>query len=1002
MTALFERLLAQRRALALAFALLLAVGVAALLRLPAAILPEVTFPRLTVIADAGELPADQVLRAVTRPLESSVRRVPGVRELRSTTSRGSVEMDLDCEWSTDMNLALQRVQAQVEAVRATLPAGTTVEARLMNPAIFPVLGYSLVSDSRPLAELRDLAVLRLQPELARLPGCAEVVVQGGRRFEARVALDPSALAARGLTAAQVADVIRHANDLESVGLLEGNQELYLGLVDARPPDLDALARLPVPVADGVTVPLGSLGRVSLEEAPEFTRYRAQGREAVLVNLLRRPSASTVTLADAARRWFETHHALLPPDVHVQVFYDQSRLVRASMASVRDSLLVGALLAILIVALFLGSARLGLAGAVVLPGAIAATLGVLALAGLSLDMMTLGGVAAAIGLVLDDAIVVVEHLAHRGGAPRAAAMAEILPTLVGSSLCTLAIFLPFLGLGGVTGAFFRVLALSMALMLAASLVLCATIVPLLAPAAPPARGLPAAARAGRVLDAVLARRWAGVALVLACLALAAPLGLALGTGFLPEMDEGALILDYVSPPGTSLEETDRMLQQLEQEIAATPEITAWSRRTGDQLGFFITEPNVGDYVLTLREGRRRAADDVADDLRGRIAARLPALKVEFGQLVEDVIGDLVSSPEPVEARIFGDDRAVVQARARDAAAALARVPGVVDVKDGIVVSGPNVVVAPTAGAARFGLDAADLAEAVRPAVSGLDAGEIARGVRAWPVRVTLPRPPGGPDALAQLPVPVAKGRWLPLAEVGALHVDAGETEIARDNLRTYDAVTARLSGRDLGSAMRDVQRALAAALVLPPGMSVRYAGLYAEQQSSFRGLAVVLAGAVLAVLLVLLVAFRSWRACAAVLAVTLASLAGVFAALHVAGATFNISSFVGAIMMVGIVSENAFFLVAEHRRRLAAGAAPREAARGASQRRARPVLMTTAAGIAALAPLALGIGSGSALLRPLAVAVVGGFTLSVPLLLLALPALLTGVWRAPEGAGSGGA
>jgi len=991
----FAGLLGQRRAIALVFTLLLALGIATALRMPAAMLPEVSFPRITIIADAGELPADQMLRSATRPLEASVRRVPGMRELRTVTSRGSVEMDLDFEWSADMNLALQRVQAQVSAVRSTLPEGTTVESKLMNPTVFPVLGYSLVSDTRSLAELRDLAVLRLQPELSRLPGCAEVVVQGGRILEARVALDPLALQSRGLDAGAIADQLKRANAIESVGLLEANHELYLGLADGRPTDLASLESLPVPVADGTTVPLGSLGRISLEEAPAFTRYRAQGREAVLVNLLRRPSASMVTLADATARWFAGHRDVLPPDVRLQVFYDQSRLVRASIRSVGDSLLVGSLLAILLVVLFLGSLRLGLAGAVVLPGSIAITLAALGSFGLGLDMMTLGGIAAAVGLVLDDAIVVVEHLAHRRDLPRAAAIAEIFPALVGSSLCTLAIFLPFQGLGGVTGAFFRVLALTMSLMLGASLVLCMTVVPLFAPAAPPERALRAPGRAQRLLAAFLARPWLGLAAVLACFALAVPLALTLGTGFLPEMDEGALILDYRSPPGTSLTETDRILQQVEHEIDATPEISSWSRRTGDQLGFFITEPNNGDYVLTLKEKRRRSADEVADDLRGRIEAAQPALEIEFGQLVEDVIGDLTTTPQPIEVRVFGEDRPLLLKRAEEAASALGRIAGVVDVKSGTVVSGPNVVVVPGPAAARLGLATDDLARAVQPAISGLDAGEILRGARAWPVRVTLPGgiggdPGGSASALTQMAIPVAKGRWAPLGSVASVRIDAGETEIARDNLRTYVPVTARLSGRDLGSAMRDVQAGMKRALVLPADMSIEYSGQWAEQQESFRGLAVVLVGAIAAVSLVLLVAFRSWRTTLAVLAVTLASLAGVFAALHVGGAAFNISSFVGAIMMVGIVSENAFFLVAAQHAALAAGADAAAAAQQAAARRARPILMTTAAGIAALAPLAMGFGSGSALLKPLALAVVGGFSLSALLLLLVLPALLAGI------------
>lgn len=995
MTRFFDWVHGQRRALALAMAGIVALGAWAAFRLPASILPEVTFPRITVIAASGELPSEAMLRSVTRPLEESIRRVPGVVEVRSTTSRGSVELNLDCSWRSEMNLTLQRIQAQIEAARTQLPPGTTLDARLMNPTLFPVLGFSLTSDRVSQARLRDVALLIVKPELARVPGVAEVVVQGGRRLEARIELDPVALQARGLDAAGVAEAIRNSSRLTSVGLFEANLQLYLGLADGRPTDLASLAALPIPVAGGPPVPLAQLGSIRLEDAPEFTRYQAGSRPAVLINLLRQPTASAVVLSQAAHRWFAENRRRLPPGTRIETFYDQSDLVRASAGSVRDSLLAGALLAGLVVMLFLRSLRLGLAGALVLPGSIALTLIALQLADQSLNMMTLGGIAAAVGLVLDDAIVVVEHLATRLTGPhagsRSQAMAEIFPTLCGSSLCTLAMFVPFVLLDGVTGAFFRALSFSMALMLAASLLLCLTLVPLLIPSRSlgAAHGGPGRRWFRRLLDFSIAQRAVGIVAVVACVAIAVPLQTRLGTGFLPEMDEGSLIMDYHAPPGTALSETDRMLQDVERILSSMPEITAWSRRTGDQLGFFITEPNGGDYVLRLRSGRRRNADAIADDLRTRVESAQPALVIEFGQLVEDVIGDLTTNPQPIEVRVFSEDRALAQIKAREVAHLLSRVRGVVDVKDGVVVSGPNVSIAPDPRAARLGLGAPALARAVEPAVAGVEVGEIVHGPRSWPVRVTLARPQGltGNAVLAAIAVPAGAGGRVRLGDLATLRTDPGETEIARDNLRTMVAVTARLTGRDLGSAMAEIRRRLRHELVLPADMTIRFGGLWAEQQTSFRGLAAVLLGVTALVALILLLAFRSWGQLAAVLLVVASSLCGVFAALHAGGATFNISSFVGAIMTVGIVSENAYFLVAAFQAARKEGEPLAEAARSAAIRRTRPILMTTAAGIAALAPLALGIGSGASLLRPLAIAVVGGFCASALLLLLVLPSLL---------------
>ena len=1003
---LFESLRRSRRAVAAALLVFGIVGVILGARLPASILPEVTFPRLTVIAGGGERPGEEMLRAVTKPIETALRRVPQLREIRSTTSRGDAEFDLDFAWGTNMDLALQRVQAQLEATRGQLPEGTELEAQTMSPTLFPVLGLSLASDSLSLAELRDLAILELRPELAALPGVGDVVVQGGRRPEARVTLDPAALESRHLDAVTVATVVRQAGDLGPVGLLESNRELYLGLTDARPADLAMLEALPIPIKDGSPVPLGALGKVSLEESPEFTRYVAHGREAVLVNVLRRPSASTLAMGQAVKKWLTLHRHELPRDLQIETFYDQSDLVLASVISVRDSLVVGALFAIAVVALVLGSLGLGLLGAVVLPGSIALTLLGFALSGQSLNMMTLGGIAAAVGLVLDDAIVVVEHLAHRAAeTPNdfhiARAMGEIVPVLTGSSLCTIAIFIPFMFLGGVTGAFFRVLALAMALMLGASWLLCVTLVPLIArPRAPrmnragAARGERlsrfrerASARFDRVTDYAARHAWVGILPPLVLLALLVPLKMTLGTGFLPEMDEGSLILDFITPAGTSLDETGHMLAPIEREIARTPEIESWSRRTGDQLGFFITEPNTGDYVLRLRAKRSRSSEDVAEDLRHRIESVAPAVEIEFGQLVEDVIGDLTTNPEPIEVRLFSEDRKLIEQRAAQAAEIISSVRGVVDVKSGVVVSGPILSIVPSPGAFRLGLAPDDVTHATEPLMAGIDAGTIPRGARSWPIRVVLPRPAGGPDALSEVRIPVAPGHSVRLGDIATLRVDPGETEIARDNQRTMVHVTGRLEGRDLGSAVNEIRGRLAHDLTMPADGRIEYAGLWAEQQSSFRGLLGVLAGAAAAVVMILVAAFRSWPRTLAVLFVVAASLAGVFVALHVGRATFNISSFVGAIMVVGIVAENAYFLVASHQDLLAEGVPPQQAAAAAARRRARPVLMTTAAGVAALLPLALGWGTGSALLRPLALAVVGGFLNAAPLILIALPALL---------------
>ena len=945
MTGFFLFLRAQRRALLAALAVAIAFGAWLTSRMPAAILPEVTFPRVKVIAESGERPGEEMLRAVTRPLEESLRRVPDLHEMRSITSRGSAEINLDCSWGTDMDRALQRVQAQVDAVRGRLPEGTSVEAQLMSPVLFPVYGFSLTSPTRSLAELRDLAVMRLQPELSRLPGVSQVMVQGGDRLEARVTLDPVELEGRGLDAATIAEAVGRATALQSVGLLDANRQLYLGIADARPPNLDALAAVPIPVAGGPPVALGRLGRIEL--APGAAVHALRGARAG-----RGAGEPAAPAVGQHARPVERGAALVPRA-------PRPAAARREGGDVLRPGRPGAGLGGQHARQPAGGRHHGDRGGDALPAPPAPRPGrrpraagqhrphpARALAGAPVaqpdDARRHRG---AVGLVLDDGIVVVEHLEHElraGGSRRevARSMAGILPTLVGSSLCTIAIFIPFMFLGGVAGAFFRVLALAMALdarQLAAGVHRAAA-----ALRRAPARGRrgpghrAGASRTppapGRLLRYATRHAWVAIVPPVLLLAAIPVLKAGVGSGFLPEMDEGALILDYVTPPGTSVTETDRMLRQVEAGFDSVPEIAAWSRRTGDQLGFFITEPNMGDHVLRLKARRRRSGEEIADGLRARIAATQPMIEVEFGQLIEDVIGDLTTSPQPIEVRIYGEDRRLVEARARDAADLIAKVRGVVDVKSGVVVSGPNLTVVPGPLAQRAGLGAAELARATEPYLQGLEAGQIQRGARSWPVRVVLPLDPSGtgPTALRDARVPVPGGRWVRLGDVATLSVEPGETEIVRDDQRTMVDVTARLSGRDLGSAVAEIQRALRRGLPLGPGMSLRYAGQWAEQQSSFKGLGGVLLGATAAVLLVLLLAFRSWRRSAMVILVAAASLAGAFVALRLGGATFNVASFVGAIMVVGIVAENAFFLVAEHQRGLAAGASPAEAAAAAAQ------------------------------------------------------------------------
>jgi CzcA family heavy metal efflux pump len=1001
---LLDRSHGRATAILLLVAVLVAGGIWSAQRMPSAIFPAVTFPIVKVIADVGDQPAARMIPTVTRPLEQAVDRVPGIRRVISTTSRGSTEMSAEFVWGTDMQTALQRVQGEVERIRPDLPPSARVDVEWMNTSIFPILGYALTSDRVPQWQLRQLAEYTLKPALIDVPGVSRVEVQGGRVREFQVRLDPHSLAGHRLTPADVAEALRKNNQVLSSGLIQRNHELYLTLVDGRAESLAQLGEIAVATATGVPVRLSELGTLAAADAVSYIRTTAQGHEAVLVNVVQQPFANTVAIARGIDDLLATHPQLIPEGVRWTPFYDQARFISDSVHGVRDAILIGVGLAALVLLVFLRTFRATAVAVATIPITVALVLLGLTATGQTVNLMTLGGIAAALGLVADDAIVVVENIhRHRELAvsahPVLTGTGELLPALIGSSLSTVVVFVPFALLSGVAGAFFKPLALTMVLALVTSFFIAAFAVPVTLRKLErrnadngQARGNAKAAGGderigwcGRLLGRLV--RWWPVALLglLALYGAGLFLYRTIETDFLPAMDEGSIILDYWTPAGTSLSDTNAMLDEAEKIIQSLPDVDSYSRRTGTQLGFFITEPNSGDYVIKLKpRRRRRPVEEVIDDLRRRIGRVEPAIRTDFGQLLEDDIGDLTGGvPQPIDIKVFGEDQRQLQEKARQVAAIAREVPGVEDVFDGITIAGPALALkTKPAALARRGLTTEDLQAAVEQATVGTVAGDLRLGERVYDVRVFS----GDASDLADLKVLGRDGSATPLRDLATIATGPPEAEIDRDNLRTYLGVTARLSGRSLGGAVAEIRQRLQHEFVLPAGMSLEYGGLYAQQQSSFKGLLGVLLAGLLLVSVVQLFEFGDWRAPALTALIDLAVLAGVFAALILTGMTLNISSFVGAIMMVGIVGENAIFVIHEAQLQLRAGRTPREAWAGASRRRLRPVAMTILATAFALAPLALALGQGAQLLQPLAIAVIGGFVLSGPLVLIVLPAL----------------
>ena len=1000
--------------------------------IPISVFPNTDFPRIVVGVDNGVMPIDQMLVTITRPIEEAVNSVPGLQKVTSVTSRGSAEVDLFFDWKSDMILTLQRVDAVVARLQTELPPTAKVETHRLTFAVFPVIGYSLTSDTIPPNKLWEIATYDLKPRLNRLDGVATVIIQGGRVPEFQVTPDPARLLAAGITVPDILDAIKRTNLIDSPGLIEHSHQLVLGLVSGQVRSPEQIGQIVVKNSSaGIPIRLGDIASIVPSVAPVYTMVTANGKPAVLLNVDRQPESNTLDVANEVHALIQELTPTLPPGVHLEPFYDQSTIVHDSIASVRDAVLIGIVLSSIILVLFLRDWGTSLVAGLVIPVTLLITFIFLKMTSQSFNLMTLGGLAAAVGLVIDDAIVVLENIVlHRdAGQSRfqaiQSALRELTIPLIGSTITPIVVFLPLISITGVTGTFFRALAVTMTVSLFTSLLLALTWTPTLsqylvrrkeaagtAPdsAGPDMAALLAAEEAhlsgffgrivdfyGRTMQAILKRPWMLAASSVLVIALSILCYKFLGTDFLPAMDEGGFILDYFTPPGSSLTESNRILLHIEEILKSTPEVENTSRRTGMQLGLAaVTEANNGDFTVRLKKDRKRDIDDIIADIRSEIEATEPATKVEFIQLLQDMIGDLTSAPEPVVIKLFSQDGKLLNDTAPRVAEAIDKIKiggnshPVVDVLNGVenTISGPAVTyqVNPLV-AARAGFTPEEVAVNAAAVLEGEPAATpVVLNDRAYTVRVRFPEQ--NRSSLASMSnalLTSSTGRTATLGSLATLTMDPGQTEIRRENLQRLVQVTAKFEKVDLGTGIAAVQKTVNN-LHLPSSIRIEYGGLYAEEQKASGDLLVVLFLALLLLFAVLLFEFRTFSAPTAILASALLSSFGGFLALLITKTSFNVASRMGMIMVIGIVAKNGILLLdAEHRFR-DLGFSAEEAMIQAGRRRLRPIAMTALATVAGMLPLAFGIGAGSAMLKPLAIAVVGGILSSMVLSLIFTPAI----------------
>jgi CzcA family heavy metal efflux pump len=974
-------------------------------KLKTSLFPEITFPKIKIIADAGLQPVDRMMVTVTRPLENAIKRIPDLTTIRSTTSRGSCEISAYIDWNADVDLSQQRIEARISEIRNTLPPDVNITVEKMNPSILPVMGYSLESHELSPIELKQLAVYTIKPYLSQVGGVSEVRIIGGKTKEYWVKLNLQKMSTLSITPDSINAALNQTNFIKSNGFLSDYRYLYLTVTDASVQSLNELKNVVVSNNSKRIVQLQDIADIEVHEAVEYIKVNANGKEGLLIAVVKQPNSNLVDVSAEMKDKIEQLKKILPKDVTIKPYYIQADFVNTSVKSVTDSLWIGLALAIIVAIIFLRSFKASATILLIIPVTLGATLIVLYAIGYTLNIMTLGAIAAAIGLIIDDAIVVVEQI-HRTHEENPGddyknivqnAIHYLFPAMVGSSISTIVIFIPFMLMSGVAGAYFNVLTNTMIITLVCSFFVTWIGLPVvyLLLSRKKKKKKPVAKK--EVHEEVKRRGWVKWFILRPWISFLFMAGLIvsiililprLETGFLPEMDEGSIVLDYSSIPGTSLEETDRELQAVEKIITTTPEVSAYSRRTGTQMGFFITEPNTGDYLIQLKPGRKKSTENVIEDIRERIESSQPELRVDFGQVIGDMLGDLMTSVQPIEIKIFGDDEQKLHGLAKQVGNIVENTNGAADVFNGITIAGPSLTVHPDySKIAQYGITPANLQYQVQSSLEGNVVGNIFENDIVSPVRLVYPGSTGrSVDDLKNLKIFLPGGRLKPISELATVNLNPGSAQIERENLQSMGVVSARLENRDLGSTIKDIKNKINKNIKLPQGYSIEYGGDYAQQQKSFSELLMILIASSILVFGVILFLFKDVKAALCILIIAVLGISGSYLALFITGTPLNVGSYTGLIMIVGIIGENSIFTFLQFNETLHNKTVD-ESIVYAISTRLRPKLMTALGAIIALMPLALGIGAGAELHQPLAIAVIGGFIIALPLLLIVLPSML---------------
>jgi CzcA family heavy metal efflux pump len=962
--------------------------------------PNVTFPKVKIIVDNGEQPIDKMMVTVTKPLENAIKQVENLQLIRSITSMGSCEIAAFMDWNSDIDLDKQQIESRINQIKSDLPPNVQITVEKMNPSILAVMGYSLQSTNKSQVELKMIAEYTVKPYLSRVAGVAAIPISGGKVKEYHLVLNQQKLSILKLAPQDIINAFQQTDFITSNGFTTDYRRLYLTVTDATIKDKKQLEDLVLFNNENRKIKVSDIATVEISELTEYIKIKADGKNVPLISVIKQPNSNLIDVTSEVTTKVAELNKILPQGVTLKPFYNQADFVKNSIKSIIDVLWIGLLLAIIVAIIFLRSLKASTVILITIPLTLALTFIVISVVGYDFNIMTIGAIAASIGLIIDDAIIVVEqihrtHEEHPNRTPKelvGKAIKFLFPAMVSSSLSTIVILIPFELMSGVAGAYFKILTKTMIITLSCSFLVTWLGLPIIYLLLSKNKTLEHSADKMQVkkhqwIHFFLEKWYISIvisAVLIASIILIIP---KIPTGFLPNMDEGSIVLDYNSPPGTSLEETDKMLNEVDKIIETIPEVKTYSRRTGTQMGFFITEPNRGDYLIELHKKRSITTEQVSDIIRKKVEAIVPALTVDFGQVIGDMLGDLMSSVQPIEIKVFGNNHDKLKELSTQIADSVATIPGTADVFDGIVIAGPMLKVIPNEAILKqVGLTATDLQTQLETNSGGVIIGTIPEKEQLTNIRLVFPNYAKTPiEKIKELKISTPSGEYLPISRFANFQIISGVAEIERENLQSMGVITARLDNRDLGSVIKEIKQKLNK-ISLPPAYQIEYGGSYAAQQQSFNELLKILIFGGMLVFIVVLFMFKNLKISLLVIATSILGVSGSLIALFITNTPLNVGSYMGLIMIIGIIGENAIFTIQQFFQELK-NSDTNMAIEFAISTRLRPKLMTALGAIVALSPLAMGIGTGAQMHQPLAIAVIGGLIIALPLLLIVLPSFL---------------